>query len=126
MGHVEIIADHYFLFSSRILLSHMPISSVPKCAKPISARNCTSGSLSQVSTIDVRIKSKNSGDLLNFTLLRMCHDSVAAAPLMAPYDSQDFTLLKGAMNSRYHVAVECRQKKHMMEIDIQWFNNYKK
>lgn len=48
MGHVEIIADHYFFFSlQNSSESHANLIS-SKCAKAISAKNCTSGSSSQL------------------------------------------------------------------------------
>lgn len=49
MGHVEIIADHYIFFFSlqNSSESHANLIS-SKCAKAISAKNCTSGSSSQL------------------------------------------------------------------------------
>ena len=44
----SLLINFLLLFSSRTLLGHMPITPVPKCAKTISAKNCTSGFLSQL------------------------------------------------------------------------------
>lgn len=91
MGHVKIIANQlsssFFLQNSSG--SHANHSSSQMCKDNLSQKL---HKWLLVSAIHARLNSNNSGDLLGFTSVRSCHYSVAAAPLMAPYDLQGFTL----------------------------------